>query len=175
MTLKLKRTPGLYLVGFMGTGKSTVGRSLADELGWCFFDLDEEIEKEQGRSIAEIFSQGGEPAFREVESQVLRKRVSYIESGNPCVMALGGGAFVQADNWQTIENNGITVWLDCALETIHNRLGDDKTRPLAADRSAMEKLYEARLPFYARADFRINANCDDPAQVLRQILRLPIF
>ena len=175
MTLKLKRTPGLYLVGFMGTGKSTVGRSLADELGWCFFDLDEEIEREQGQTIAQIFSEQGEQVFRELESQVLRRRVSYIESGNPCVMALGGGAFVQSQNWQIIEDNGITVWLDCALERIQSRLGEDKTRPLAADRSAMEKLFEARRPVYARADYRIDANCDDPAEVLRQILRLPIF
>jgi shikimate kinase len=175
MTLKLKRTPGLYLVGFMGTGKSTIGRSLADELGWCFLDLDQEIEKDQGQSISQIFERRGEPAFRDIESQVLRRRVSYIESGNPCVMALGGGAFVQPQNWQVIEDNGITVWLDCALERIHSRLSEDKTRPLAADRCSMEKLFEARRPLYARADYRIDADCDDPAEVLRQILSLPIF
>ena len=175
MTLKLKRTPGLYLVGFMGSGKTTVGQQLADELGWCFFDIDQEIEEAEGQSILQIFKERGEAAFRELESSTLRRRVTYIESGNPCVVALGGGAFVQQRNWEIVENNGVTLWLDCALDTIHRRLGEDDTRPLAADRAAMEKLFEARRPLYARADYRIDADCDDPNDVVRQILHLPIF
>jgi shikimate kinase len=175
MTLKLKRTPGLYLVGFMGTGKSTVGRSLADQLGWCFFDLDREIEREQGQAIARIFEKFGEPVFRDIESRLLRQRVKEIEAGNPCVMALGGGAFVQPQNWKIIEENGVTVWLDCALETIQSRLGEDETRPLAKDRAAIERLYDVRRSLYARADFRVDANCASPDDVVRQILHLPIF
>src|ERR1700761_7995922 len=175
MTLKLKRTPGLYLVGFMGSGKTTVGISLARELGWSFADIDHEIEQEQGVSISEIFRDRGEGAFRELESDALRRRVSFIEAGNPCVVALGGGAFVQQRNWELVENNGITVWLDCKLETIHQRLGDDRTRPLAADRTAMEQLFAVRRPLYARADYHVNADCEDPAEVLRNILNLPLF
>ena len=175
MTLKLKRTPGLYLVGFMGTGKSTVGRSLADQLGWCFFDLDHEIEREEGQAIARIFEKFGEPVFRDIESRLLRQRVKEIEAGNPCVMALGGGAFVQPQNWKIIEENGVTVWLDCALETIQSRLGEDETRPLAKDRTSIERLYKLRRSLYARADFRVDANCDSPDDVVRQILHLPIF
>jgi shikimate kinase len=175
MTLKLKRTPGLYLVGFMGSGKSTVGRSLAEELGWCFVDIDQEIEQEQQRTIAEIFAEHGEAAFREIESETLRKRVMEIEAGNPCVVALGGGAFVQQRNWEIIENNGVTVWLDCPLEVIRERLGDLKTRPLATDPIAMAKLFEARRPLYARADYRVSADCQDPSEVARQILSFPIF
>ena len=175
MTLKLKRTPGLYLVGFMGSGKSTIGRSLSEELGWCFFDIDQEIEQEQHCTIAQIFAERGEAAFRELESQALRRRVMHIEAGNPCVVALGGGAFIQQQNWDIIENNGVTVWLDCPREIIHTRLGDVTTRPLASDRAAMAQLFEARLPLYARADYHVKAGCEDPSEVIRRILSLPIF
>jgi shikimate kinase len=175
MTLKLKRTPGLYLVGFMASGKTTIGRSLADELGWCFFDIDQEIEEQEGRPITQIFKDQGETVFREIESAVLCRRVSYIEAGNPCVVALGGGAFIQPRNWDIIENNGVTVWLDCSLERIESRLGTDAVRPLAADREQMKQLYEARKPLYARADFHIDADCENPEEVLHKILNLPIF
>ena len=96
MILKLKRTPGIYLVGFMGSGKSTVGRALADELGWHFIDLDEEIERQQGCTISSIFDSQGEPAFRKVESEALHKVVRAIQSGRPHVVALGGGAWYWA-------------------------------------------------------------------------------
>jgi shikimate kinase len=175
MTLKLKRTPGLYLVGFMGSGKSTVGRSLAEELGWCFFDIDQDIEHEQQRTIAQIFAEEGEAVFREIESEVLRKRVTLIEAGNPCVVALGGGTFVQQRNWEIVENNGVTVWLDCSLEVIHSRLGDLSTRPLACDPVTMACMFEARRPLYARADYHVIADCQDPAEVTRRILNLHIL
>ncbi len=83
MLLKLKRTPGLYLVGFMGSGKSAVGRLLADELGWSFADVDEDIEKPQGVSIAEIFDTRGEEEFRRIEQEAMRKRVRDVECGKP--------------------------------------------------------------------------------------------
>jgi shikimate kinase len=176
MTLKLKRTPGLYLVGFMCSGKTTVGRAVADELGWCFSDLDQEIEREQGLRVTEIFHERGEAEFRELESEMLRKCVAQIESGNPCVLALGGGAFAQQRNWETIENNGVTVWLKCSLEIIQKRLGDvDTTRPLSADRERMRQLYSERQALYARADFVVDAGLDRPEDVMRQILGLPIF
>lgn len=173
--LKLKRTPGLYLVGFMAAGKTTIGRLLADELGWCFVDIDTDIEAQERKSIADIFRDHGEPRFRELEVQMIRSRVSSIEAGDPCVMALGGGAFVQPSNWQLIQNNGVTVWLDCELETVRKRLGDDRTRPLAQDRGALAKLFEDRRPLYARADFRIDVDTSDTGEILQKILALPIF
>lgn len=175
MILKLKRTPGLYLVGFMGAGKTTVGRLLADELGWCFIDIDSEIEAQEDKSIAEIFREHGEARFRELESQMIRRRVSLIEAGDPCVMALGGGAFVQGCNWQLIQNNGVTVWLDCQLETVRNRLGEDTTRPLAQDRGALAQLFEDRRPLYARAHFRIDVDTAEIGEIVQKILELPIF
>lgn len=175
MTLKLKRTPGLYLVGFMASGKSTVANKLADELGWCFVDLDGEIEHCYGRTISQIFLEDGESVFRDIETEMLRRHVIKIEAGKPCVVALGGGAFVQPRNWELIENNGVTVWLDCPFDMILRRLGDDTTRPLAADRTKLSKIFEDRRPLYSRADFRISVETDNVAEIVNEILRLPIF
>src|ERR1035438_1003816 len=97
MILKLKRTPGLYLVGFMASGKTTIGRRLADELGWDFADLDEDIVDAQGASIVELFDSLGEEEFRKTEHAAIRKRVGQIERGRPMVVALGGGTFGRSE------------------------------------------------------------------------------
>jgi shikimate kinase len=173
--LKLKRTPGLYLVGFMAAGKTTVGRALADELGWCFIDIDSEIEAQEQAAIAEIFRCRGEEHFRELEATAIRRRVALIEAGDPCVMALGGGAFVQPRNWELIQNNGVTVWLDCELERVRRRLDGDLTRPLAQDGDAFAKLFQDRRPLYARADFRVDVDTDDVHEIVRRIRGLPLF
>ena len=175
MILKLKRTPGLFLVGFMASGKTTVGRAVADELGWGFADTDAEIETEQGQTIASIFAERGERVFRQLEMRAIQRRVRQIEAGVPLVVALGGGAFVQPENWELISNNGVSVWLDCPLDTVKRRLGNDDTRPLAADRSRLASLFESRRLLYARADFRVLADCDDVQAITSRILRLPLF
>jgi shikimate kinase len=175
MTLKLKRTPGLFLIGFMASGKTTVGQVVAEELGWGFADTDREIEAEEGQSISAIFAERGEKAFRQLESLAIERRVRQIETGIPLVVALGGGAVTQSQNWELISNNGITVWLDCPLDIIHRRLGDDSTRPLAADRSRLAELYESRRHLYAKADFRVDVACDQVDEIAGRILRLPIF
>jgi shikimate kinase len=175
VTLKLKRTPGLFLVGFMASGKSTVGRALADEIGWPFVDIDEEIERSQGKTIAQIFIDRGEKAFREIETETIRAHVSRIRSGLPSVVALGGGAFVQPQNWELISESGITVWLDCPFETLCGRLGDDATRPLAADRAKLAQLFQDRRPFYSRADYRVEVNSADVSDVVDSIRKLPLF
>jgi shikimate kinase len=175
MTLKLKRTPGLFLVGFMASGKSTIGSHLAEELGWSFIDIDYEIELQEGKKISQIFVERGETAFRQIETEMIRKKIGQVQSGCPCVVALGGGAFAQPRNWELIENNGVTIWLDCTLERVRQRLGDDTTRPLARDRNGLAKLYEDRRPLYSRADFRVEIETDDVSEVVRSILCLPIF
>ena len=175
MVLKLKRTPGLYLVGFMAAGKSTVGRALAGELGWSFTDIDVEIEKEQGVSIREIFRERGEPAFRDLETETIRRHVDAIRSGAPSVVALGGGAFVQPRNWEILENNGVTVWLDCSFEVVCQRIDGDETRPLAVDKTSLAQLFEARRSLYSRADFRVEVSAGDVPAIVRQILNLPVF
>jgi shikimate kinase len=122
MILKLKRTPGIFLVGFMGCGKSVVGAILAGRLGWAFCDVDTVIESNQGMSIAEIFDTRGEPEFRRLETEMIRQCVHRVQSGSPLVISLGGGAFVQPANFDLISHNGVSVWLDCPLAMIRRRL-----------------------------------------------------
>ena len=175
MILKLKRTPGIYLVGFMASGKTTIGRMLADELGWAFVDLDEEIEAEQGTTIAEIFDQRGEEEFRRIETAAIERRVRMVERGRPMVVALGGGAFAQQQNFELLENNGISVWLDCPLPILAERVATASHRPLARDPERFRDLFEKRRPAYERADFRIEVGSNDPSVAVQSILALPIF
>ncbi|MBV9769278.1 MAG: shikimate kinase [Bryobacterales bacterium] len=175
MLLKLKRTPGLYLVGFMGSGKSEVGRLLAHELGWSFADTDEDIETSQGVSIAEIFDTRGEQEFRRIEQEALRKRLREVESGKPIVLALGGGAFVDPTNQRMLVERGVTVWLDCPFPRISSRLEGQTHRPLARDPAMFQRLYHDRRDTYSKAEYRIEADTDDPAAITAEILKLPIF
>jgi len=175
MILKLKQTPGIYLVGFMGCGKSTVGSALADELGWSFYDLDQEIEKAAGASVTEIFDQRGESEFRLLETEALRKRVYNVRTGMPQVIALGGGAFTSEENFALASNHGVTIWLDAPLEVIEPRIAAETHRPMARDSQRFHELYEARRESYARADYRIETFDQAPAAVVASILALPLF
>lgn len=175
MILKLKRTPGIYLVGFMGSGKSTIGRLVADELGWKFVDMDEEIEAEQGRTIASIFDNEGEAWFRQVEVASIHQRVRQVQTGRPTVLALGGGAFTFPETAELLNNNGVTIWLDCPWELVSERVGRDPSRPLARDPDRFQRLFEERRAAYAQADYRIEIRGDNPAETVRAILGLPIF
>jgi shikimate kinase len=176
MNLRLKRTPGIYLVGFMGSGKSTVGRRLAHRMGWNFFDIDHEIEAAEKATIADIFEQRGEPEFRRIEAEILRQHVRWIERGRPAVLALGGGTFADEANRQLIAEHGISVWLDCPLETVKRRIEQHSVvRPLARDPEKFAALYEARRAVYALADTRVTIECDDPETTAAAILAHPIF
>jgi shikimate kinase len=172
--LKLKRTPGIYLVGFMCSGKSTLGRMLADELGWHFVDLDADIEAREQCSIAEIFDTRGEEAFREIETAVISHWVHKVQRGRPTVVALGGGAFTRDPNYELLEENGITVWLDCPLPTVEQRVAENSARPLSRDLDRMRALYQARLPAYARADFKVDAS-GEAQETIKLLLTLPIY
>ena len=175
MILKLKRTPGVYVVGFMASGKTTVGKMLASHIGWPFADLDEDIEKHEHQSIPRIFETRGEAEFRRIENERIRSRVRGVECGRPLVLALGGGTYVQPENADLLANNGVTVWLDCPLRIIEDRVKDHDHRPLARDLEKLRSLYEERRAHYARADFRIDACSDDPRENLNSVLALPIF
>jgi shikimate kinase len=175
MILKLKRTPGIYLVGFMGSGKSTVGRMLADEIGWRFADIDDDIENVEKRSITEIFTERGEEEFRTIESEAIRQRVRKIQSGHPMVLALGGGAFIQQGNIDLLENNGVTIWLDADFPIVRRRVSMANHRPLARNTERFAELYQARREFYAKAEYRIEITEDNSRAALQEIMRLPIF
>ncbi len=91
------------------------------------------------------------------------------------MFALGGGAFVQSRNWELLENNGVTVWLDCPLDVVRKRLDGDNTRPLARDPERLSKLFEDRRPLYSRADYRVEIENEDVPGVVKRILTFPIF
>ena len=153
---KEKQVPGICLVGFMGAGKSTVGRILARKLGWRFTDLDDVIETRERRRIAEIFRDAGEPAFRQAEHAALRELLRSPREA-PLILALGGGAFAQAENVVLLRQVGWpVVFLDASLEELRRRCAlQDSERPLFRDEHQFRRLYEVRRPYYKEADFRI--------------------
>jgi shikimate kinase len=173
MNLKLKLTPGLYLVGFMASGKSTVGRHLAHRCGWSFFDLDTEIEAAEKMTIAEIFAGRGEAEFRRIESEILHAHVRWIERGRPAVLALGGGAFTVEANRRLLAEHGVTVWLDCPFDVVCRRIAAQHhgpVRPLAQDPEKFTALYDARRALYQLADARVAIESDDPEETVSAIL-----
>jgi shikimate kinase len=175
MNLRLKRTPGIYVAGFMGAGKSTVALRLAERLGWQFFDTDAEIEASEKSEISEIFEAHGEAEFRRIETETIRRHVRWIECGRPAVLALGGGAFTLADNRELLQNHGVTVWLDCPFEIVKRRVARQTHRPLARDPVAFAALYEARREHYLLADVHVLVESDDPQVTAAAILAHPLF
>lgn len=170
MILQLKNTPGIYLVGFMGSGKSTVGRRLAGDLGWPFEDLDAVIEAREHTTISALFAQHGEAEFRSRESDALKQVIAPVSRGLPLVLALGGGAFTSEVNRARLKGHGLSIWLDCPLERCRERVAKERHRPLARDPLAFANLYTERRPIYALADFRIATDTDDDSETVRRIL-----
>jgi shikimate kinase len=175
MNVRLKRTPGIYVVGFMGAGKSTVSRQLAERLGWHYFDSDAEIEAREKRTIPEIFEAHGEAEFRRIETEAIRHHVLGIERGRPTVLALGGGAFTLAANREMLLDNGISVWLDCPFDVVQRRVACATNRPLARDPKAFAALYESRREHYRLADVHVPVESDDPEVTVTAILAHPLF
>jgi shikimate kinase len=175
MILKLKRTPGIYLIGFMASGKTTIGRLLADELGWSFADLDQDIEGAESASIAQIFDTRGEAEFRLLEKEAVRRRVREVEGGKPMVLALGGGTFTDEGHQALLRENGVTIWLDCSFPRVCARVEGSSHRPLARDPEKFEQLYQQRRTAYSKAEYRIEIDTDDPATIVNAILKLGIF
>jgi shikimate kinase len=143
----------LYLVGFMGAGKTTVARALGKRTGWRVEDIDERIEAREHRSVASIFSQQGEPYFRQLERMALGELLPIRH----VVIATGGGTFVEPDNRALMLADGAVAWLDLPLAQVIGRVPADGRRPLAADRTQMEQLYAKRQLAYAHAHVRIDA------------------
>jgi shikimate kinase len=161
----------IFLVGFMGAGKSTVGPMLASHLAWDFIDLDQQIEKEHGRTIRQFFEMEGEPQFRRKETEALLK----LAARRRCVIALGGGAFVQAANRPILSELGVSVFLDCDLEIILARCSIDGTRPLLQTPDQVKRLLESRLSSYRQCDVCINVSQLTPEQIAKAILENPVI
>ena len=175
MNLKLKGTPGIYLVGFMASGKSTIGRLLAHRLGWSFFDTDEEIEAAEKASISELFEKRGESEFRRIETEIVRQHALWIEHGRPAVLAMGGGVLTQPENRRSLEDRGLSVWLDCPFDRVKQRVAKATHRPLARDPETLASLYQSRRDAYALADIHVPITGDDPADAVEAILRHPLL
>jgi shikimate kinase len=158
-------TDKLYLVGFMGAGKTTVGRALSRRIGWRFEDIDERIEARAHRSVASIFAQSGEPHFRQLERQVVAELLPVRQ----VIVATGGGTFAEPDNRAVMLADGAVAWLDIPLSKVLERIPADGRRPLAADRVAMEQLYARRRLAYAEAHVHIDAS-PSPAETVERLL-----
>lgn len=143
----------IYLVGFMGAGKSTVARALGKRLDWKVEDVDARIERAERRDIPAIFRERGEAYFRAKERETLLALLP--ERG--VVVASGGGTFVDAANRELMLRDGSVIWLDAPLATVLERIPLDGRRPLAADRPGMEQLYNQRLAAYRQAHLRVDA------------------
>ncbi len=152
----------------MGSGKTTIGGLLGARLGRDFVDLDDRIEAAAGRSIAELFTEQGEAAFREAEAQALTQLLA--ESHEPLVIALGGGAFAQERNRQAIAAAGaLTIYLDSPLETLRERCAGLLHRPLARDPLRFAQLYRERQPIYRLAAWTIGTGSGTPEDAVSAI------
>ncbi len=127
MTGAVEGRRGLALVGYRGTGKTTVGRILAERMHWSFVDADHELENRAGKTIATIFAEDGEPAFRELEALV----IADLATRDQTVIATGGGAILRADNRAALRTVGFVAWLSADPETLARRLARDQNRPNA--------------------------------------------
>lgn len=158
----------IFLIGFMGAGKTTVGRVLAQTVEYDFFDLDELIEARVGKSVQAIFAELGESEFRRLEREVIQTCGGFKRA----VIALGGGAYVAEENRALLRAMGKTVWLDCPLEVCLRRIQGDRSRPLLGDEREMRMLLEQRRANYAQADYVVQTEELLPEQLASEIVRL---
>jgi len=160
----------IFLVGFMGAGKTTVGRVLADRIGYLYLDADEVIEKNAGKSVSAIFSDHGEDYFRDLESESLKS----ISAQEGQVVATGGGVVMRDVNWETMKNAGTSVYLKAPVEIIWERIKHSATRPLLQVENPFEtarELLSRREPFYEKADLIIDTEKLSIEGVADELLR----
>ncbi len=155
----------IVLIGLMGAGKSSVGRRLAAALDAVFFDADEEIETAAGMPIAEIFEHHGEAHFREGERRVIAR----LMGEGPCVLATGGGAFMNDETRALLKREAVTVWLRADLDVLVERTSRRKTRPLLLTgdpRQILSDLIDQRTPYYSQADYTVDSLGGEPHEAM---------
>ncbi|WLR43917.1 shikimate kinase [Bacillus carboniphilus] len=159
----------IYLTGFMGAGKSTIGVELAKLLNCPVIDTDEAIVKKEKRLIPEIFEQEGEKYFRNIESQVLKE----LPKGD-CVVTTGGGLVVASENREYMKQNGIVIYLQADFHSLYKRIQHDPNRPLARNHSydKLKTLLAERKYLYQEADYIINTDDQEPFQIAEEIAKL---
>jgi shikimate kinase len=156
----------VVLVGFMASGKTTVGPLVARLLGWEFHDMDALLEERMGMTIAEAFRARGEEWFRAHEAALARE----LAACDRAVIAAGGGAFAVAETREALQAGARTVWLRCDLDTVLARVEGGATRPLARDRATIQRLFDQRAPLYHLADRHVDASAGPPDAIARAIV-----
>ena len=161
----------IYLVGFMGSGKTTIGRELAARIDAPFFDLDELIEAAEQMTVKELFAQRGEPYFRKRERDLLRS-TKHLDAA---VIATGGGTFTFDDNIQFIQSEGLSVFLSAPYALLRSRIGRKEDRPLFRDDVSTHELYANRIRYYRMSDITIDVREEEtPTEIVeRLVLELP--
>jgi len=168
----------VFLVGFMGAGKSSVGRALGQQLNWAFEDLDDRIERREGRSVAEIFRDSGEPEFRRAEREALALLLKELRSGGARIIAVGGGAFVQEGNADLLAAANVPrIFLDAPVEELWQRCSKQAgesgaERPLLRSQKQFRELFEARRKSYSKAPIRIETGSRTVEAIARQIAEM---
>lgn len=164
---RVSRPSNLFLIGFMGAGKSAVGSVLASRLGWDLADTDRMIVDGEGRSIDRIFAESGEGYFRRVEWEALESLAGRTRS----VVATGGGLFLGAAQRRWIRRHGRSVWLDAAFDAVLRRVGQGPGRPRWKSGNSVDfrAFFEKRRAAYALADWRVDASPDDPERIAEAI------
>jgi shikimate kinase len=161
----------------MGAGKSSVGRALAEQLGWTFEDLDERIERREQRKVPEIFRKSGESEFRRAEHAALRELLRELTAGAEKVVALGGGAFAQKRNARLVEVGGVpSVFLDADVEELWRRCNQQAEqqrmeRPLLGSLKNFRELYETRKPHYLKASFRLETGGKTVERIAAEVVQ----
>lgn len=161
----------IVLTGFMGAGKSSVGRELSRLLGMKLIDADEEIERSQNMAISEIFRLFGEERFREIETEMLRK----LAKEDRVIISTGGGAVLREENMEALRKNGTVFCLVASAETVYARTKQSDNRPLLKVDDPMSRIREllsARMPFYEKAGTMIDTEQKTPQQVAEEIARV---
>ena len=169
ITSRLRRP--VTLVGMMGSGKSTLGATLARSLGWHFYDSDRLIEQSARKTIPEIFAQDGEAAFRTLERSTIQDLVSHAE---PCVIATGGGSVTVPEVAATIFDETLSLWIEATLDVLIARTARQRNRPLLENGNPEEilaSLLERRGPIYARAAIHVRSDDRPVTEVAEQVMR----